>query len=865
MTSSKTKLTVLFGVAAVGAMSAFCGDTDDTVAFYGFKEAAPGTDATTVTLVNAVDASKYAGTVTAFETAETESAATFSDDAPGAYIYSSSRRGAKMICERPQSIHLSAVKNSKGCGGTLAFADLATELSQHQDTGFTVEFYFKAVEGTDPYYSFSYSFLLNCGYTKVSGGALTSFNIYAPCDSTSKLRYGFGGYDTKYPGSSSGAKTLTNMHDGNWHRLALIETAPDETGAQKIMFYVDGSRNINLTIPAADISLAERTDSVAYSLGLNHLCGKYACVRMTSRALETDELMTIGGRAQAAMPEGTVAFYPFDEGESGASAVGETVFNVLDPLYEKGTVTLGTKEGAAVTFDADAPAKYIFAGDDYKAPIVYTNPASLKFSSDESGGSGSVSFSGLGALTSQHHENGHTIEYFLKLDDSGFANYSSSLSANCGYVETAGGNAVALQLYMPFAMTSTYGNGRQFRYALTSYNGHPTVQTSLGYDLWQTGWHHVALVEQKTVTPATEDSAEETNVVLAVYVDYVKRGAGLTLPETKVLTGSQAISLCNSSHHGKYSCLRVTDHALDPSEFLHASNCETYWPKTAVRWTFDGAIGEGFERETNAVPSFADLNPGLYIAGQSFNGNGSSSGGIYQRPKRPRLAIVDEGDGVTPARTNAACVKLFSGPGSATGFRYGAYVNVDMPAEARLMEGDFTAEGIFCIARKDWIETAESFPRGRPRLSIMSCYKSTAVVPWDLSIHNLTLSQTMLKLSAYAVSDAESQTAETKAVSTPSGDFLNDEKPHHLAVTYQESENRLVLYYDYQPVLTNQLSGPIAWPSTFSTFSIGNGPTLNNNMFHGYADEFRYTRECLMPEEFVRLDPIPLGFLLLLR
>ena len=864
MTTTRMKLAVLLGMVAVGAMSVLADGGTEAIAFYGFKDAAPGTDATTVTLVNAVDASQYAGTVTTFGTAETESAATFSDDAPGAYIYSSSRRGAKIICEHPQSIHLSAVKNSTGCGGTIAFADIATELSKHHDTGFTVEFYFKAVEGSDPYYPYSSTLQANCGYTKVSGGALTSFNIYAPCDSISKLRYGFGGYGSSYPGNSAGSKNLTKIHDGKWHRLALIETAPDETGAQKIMFYVDGSRNIDLTIPAADITLTERTDSVAYSLGLDHLCGKYACVRMTSRALETDELMTIGGRAPVAMPEGTVAFYPFDEGVPGESAVGETVFNVLDPLCEKGTVTLGTKTGAAVTFDADAPAKYIFDGDAYKATVVYTNPASLKFTSEEDGGSGSVSFAGLGALTSRYHENGHTVEYFLKMDDDAFAGYGASLVAVCGYVEKEGSAAGGLNLYMPFA--KTYSSGREFRYALTSYSGHTTTSSVLGYNLWNTGWHHVALVERKTVTPATGELPETTNTALSVYVDYAQRGS-LSIYGTTLLTGSQAISLCNSCHHGKYSCLRVTDHALEPNEFLHASNCETYWPKTAYRWTFDGTAGETVGVESNAAPSFAELNPGLYISRDAFSGDSKSSAGVRARPTRPRLALVDEGDGEAASRTNAACAKLFSDPGSDSGFRYGPTIETTLDKNARLQEGDFTVEGFFRFAQRDWVETAASYPKGRPRLSIWSClyYSSPAIDYWDLSLHSLTSSQHLFRLTARTVTDAESQTVGSVSVSSPTGDYLNDEKPHHLAVTYEEKTCRLVLYYDYRPILTNQLRSAIAWDSHSPALSIGNGPTLSNNMFHGFVDEVRYTRECLTPDEFVRLDPIPVGFLLLFR
>lgn len=160
MTSSKTKLTVLFGVAVVGAMSAFCGDADDAFAFYGFKEAAPGTDATTVTLVNAVDETKHAGAVTVSVAADTDSAATFSDDAPGAYVYSSSLRDAAMICEHPQSVYLSATKANGGCGGTIDLSGVATELSKHHETGYTVEFFLKRTSD-DPFAGYVATLVFN--------------------------------------------------------------------------------------------------------------------------------------------------------------------------------------------------------------------------------------------------------------------------------------------------------------------------------------------------------------------------------------------------------------------------------------------------------------------------------------------------------------------------------------------------------------------------------------------------------------------------------------------------------------------------------------------------------------------------------
>ena len=48
-------------------------------------------------------------------------------------------------------------------------------------------------------------------------------------------------------------------------------------------------------------------------------------------------------------------------------------------------------------------------------------------------------------------------------------------------------------------------------------------------------------------------------------------------------------------------------------------------------------------------------------------------------------------------------------------------------------------------------------------------------------------------------------------------------------------------------------------------FEVGNGPTLNDNMFDGWVDEVRYSNGVRRPEEFLRMERMRLGTFLIVR
>ena len=808
--------------------------------FYAFKEGDPGEDATRAgtAFLNAVDAQAFPGTAARCESDST-SAVTFDADSPGAAVYSSSGLGAELLCEDPQSVCLSSARTDGGdCGGCLSFEGVGNELSRHHDTGFTLEFFFR-MKPTDVWHKYASTFELDAGYL-VPPSAYSQFKMFFPCDNDERFRYGFGSYSS---GVVSGSANVGGrLDDDKWHHLAFVQTAD-----KRLRFYFDGSLRLDGgPIPSDQITCVERTDkSVALRLGMDALCGKFSCVRLVARELEPADFMAVSSRKPEDLDAETVAFYPFDDGRAGSSAVGTPVCNAVAPLDLQGTVSLSAVDGAAVTFDAEAPGRYVFKGAAYRATPYYVNPGSLRMTADVAG-SGSVSFSNLATELSKHHDGGYTVEYFFKMEDSVFSRYTSCLSFESGLVNEKG-NESAFNLFFPFDMS--YGGGRQFRYSWYNSNYPPSTSQTLPYDPWGNGWHHVAVVE---------DGGK-----VGVFVDYVQYGE-VSYASTKEQADGKHLVFGNGCHHGKYSCLKVTKRALSSDEFLRASNCETCWPSVAARWRFDGPDGEAVGEDVdNAEPSFQELNPGLFHPSAPFSGDGKTSASSYSGRTQYRRALVDDGFGAAPV-TNGGCVRVVSTSDGATGWRYGDESYMDIDGKAGLGVGDFTAEGFFRFDEEDWISTAGAYARGRPRLTLMSLYRNPTTpspLSWALTLGNVTEKGShSLTLKAYTEADG-------LVSESVSGPFFADGKWHHAAVAYDALGKSIVAYYDYRPVVTIMLQGAIDSVTglSWSRFHVGYGPSISENVFHGWVDEVRYSRDCLTPDRFIRQARIPSGMSVIIR
>ena len=454
----KKALNVSFAVALCLSAAVAAAADSDTFAFYSFKDGAAGTSAVGVTLNNDVDSSLHSGTATCPDTDATASA-TFNSDAPGAFIYESGLESAELLCAAPQSIYVTSEANVRA--GSLSFAGAATEFSKHADTGFTLEF-FVWVDSSVSYANWGNTILIPAYRTP--GGVDRTFLISLPYRNMGKMACGVSSLTSG--DTIHGESVIPTLNNGQWHHFAFVQNADNSVG-----IYVDYA--VRKSGTPSTVTVSEVDPGKAVTLLNNTFCGKVSCVRMTKRALGKDEFMRAANRVHSttvtADPD-ALAFYPFDDGAAGTSAAGATVSSVANPQLSKGTVTVSDEATASATFDADAPGKYVFVGEHYADTPIYTNPASVFVTSEVNGSSGSITFQGLGARLSHHHDRGHTVEYFVKMVDSSFTGFVSHFSCNAGYGDSATHSA-ALNLYMPFAMGSSYSNGRQFRVAVGSYSG----------------------------------------------------------------------------------------------------------------------------------------------------------------------------------------------------------------------------------------------------------------------------------------------------------------------------------------------------------------------------------------------------------
>lgn len=824
----------IMGFAVALTLASVSADTE-TFAFYSFRDGAAGESAVGVVTNSVQEADSeetYEGMVTE---AGSLPHVVFSDDAPGLYVYETSHADAALLGDHPQSIQL----GSGACEvstGTLKIQSAGPRLSRCHAGGFTIEFFFK-ISPEDTWSAWSAMFSFDCGYK--FGSSRPSFFVYMPCDNASSLRHGLGGYNAS--AGLGGKSTLAYpLNDGKWHHFAAVESR--SAGDPVLTLYVDG--NVCATysnLASSGVELTVDDNGTGIELGRNNVSWKMSCLRLTARPRSVDEFMAVTSRSAVAVPAGTLAFYPFDDDVPLASAVGKTVFNAANPMVHAGTVTLANESTASAVFDADAPAKYIFHGEHYGSSPLYTNPASVHVSSDVAGKSASIALSDLGRELSKHHADGITVEYFIKLDDNAFEGFTSSFNLQAGYVKDS--TAMSVDLYMPFDMGASYGNGRQFRFAIGGYSSGYKAITTVDYDLWDQTWHHVALVGQgRTVK---------------LFVDYIEK-CSVTADDAVELTTVADLVLGRNVHHAKYSCLRATVRALSAAEFLRASDFDTYWPKTAMYQTFDrsGDVSMAMPTVlTNDAPSFADVNAGIYAAmvsgasGELKVYNMTATTPLYADNRPYRLATVS-GEVFHTNRHSAAFVSTSIGEDY---FRDGAYLQLGAGQSDGLVSEDFTCEGFFRFDNKGWNETSSTFALGRPRMTLMGFRPTVGDARWALTVNDLSTGMHRFSLAGRAGDDVVAWSDPTFA----------DGGWHHVAVTYEATATQLVAYCDYKPVVTNILSAPFGL--TGGDFMFGCGEGFNNNAFQGWMDELRCSRGALPSSEFLRMNRIPLGLAIIVK
>ena len=536
----------------------------DTIAFYPFDEGTVGEFL--ASHHNAVDRDSFVGTAVVDPSHADVSTMRMSDETPGRYIFSGRRTQDRLVYTEPRSLRLgSGTRNiTANTFGYLEIPSVSAELSQHHDTGITIEFFFKLDAG-DEWYPGSYQVGFDAGYV-VNGSSNARIKTLLPTSRNYETRLVVNstasGENNKDIVAATDVRSkisgFTSFNDGRWHHYAFVEDP--STGSFR--YYVDrvlvGSKtmeSLNLTvrqIAAGGFFNIGRVQVGEYSFG-----AAISCLRFSKVALLADEFLVAGDEVWT---EDTVAAYDFRDDAEGVSAVGTaTLKNAVNPLCNAGSVSVSSTAGAnpSAVFDSDVPFPYLFRGTRNVGDVpLYSNPQSIRITSDMTGNAAWVLLTGLGTVVSQLHDEGYTVEYFVKYLDERQGSYAPAFMAcTAGYPSN-------FRLYMPVAVTESLRNSVVYSIGSREVSGAVKYSGTVASDYLADGkWHHVAVVAQPR-------DVETGTVAISVWIDRSRYGA-ISVASAEEITDDQPLSLCHgANYHVKLACVTLSRGAKGPDDFL---------------------------------------------------------------------------------------------------------------------------------------------------------------------------------------------------------------------------------------------------------------------------------------------------------
>lgn len=266
-------------------------DQPDLAAFYSFRDGAKGESATGVSLLNDVSPLVDPGSVSLSTAEGANPTATFDDDAPGTAIYGGEEYPEVPFVTNPASVVLDS--ETTGKSGTLAFPELGKVLYGAHATGYTLEYFFKFVDGDNSQYDPCCA--INAGYMP-KNTTVRPFHVALPrLRDCADYLYGFE-YSV-----AEGEMMLEKLSgqllwDGRWHHFACVETPVVDTTQSPavtnwhVTTWVDYK---SASRPYVIKNIANSADLVTSGLELCknlHHC-KYSCLKLTKRPLTRREFM----------------------------------------------------------------------------------------------------------------------------------------------------------------------------------------------------------------------------------------------------------------------------------------------------------------------------------------------------------------------------------------------------------------------------------------------------------------------------------------------------------------------------------------------------------------------------------------------
>ncbi len=805
----------------------FCAFADDTtLGFWAFKDGAVGEDAGTI---DKTSGSCSNGVGTAYMTSASAGVLpTFSDDVPGTVIFGSMAKN--LICTNPQSLKFTYNDNvNSNNGGYVDFAGLSTSLSAL--TNYTVEMFVKL----DPdwtLYDDTSSWTWRSKSAMYVESAVHSYKLVVPANDSKQINL-----QAYYVNKTvtAGKSDSSSYNDGDWHHVAVVyhgdtcmaELFVDYTSAGAISY-----TNELLTSSASLILGTGKSDKRS----TERYRGKIACLRASSAALGMAGFMRA---ATATLPsDALLGFWPFKDGEDGATV--STVTNAASADWGTGEAGLVSTAGVMPKFSSDRPGQYVYSAH-LGGSVIAEEPQSVYFSTTNNSGGGKIELAEISTTLS--FVNDYTIEYFFKDEDTNryyrtSLGYYTGTNTACKLITHASGPTV-----LGFQALKNVSNPSSMGYS--SYSSADRAD----FNCLDGAWHHVAIVYTASNTTAT------------LYVDYDTAHPKSLVYTNELQTASKPLTLGTSAllvkaiteaFMGRIACPRVMTRALDPDEFLMATDSAVD-PTVVFAWNFEEGSSGSEISAAQGYPSFSQNSEVPYVIGDTQPTYSSAA-------PRPGSRVFW---GSECRNTNNVCAE-FWGYQKATEL---TTIRIYAGATLRQPRATFAGQN-----PTNW--TMEAYVKVRDQQSLWNTSgtgilifgKAGNISPQQTSPERLyprycwwleQKSTGELKLVWREVNGDE-QGLEANAVTAAS--YLGDDTWHHIALTYDAALKTFKLYVDATLVLTQTLDDPL-WDGPYE-YDFARG--LDIYGFEGYMDEIRFSNVVREPSDFVSLLPSS-GLLIMLR
>lgn len=193
----------------------------NSVAFYSFNEGTAGETVVGKAVVNALDGTVHAGTVSLREGGQNADLV-YDDDAPGKYLFDQGfYYGKTPVCTDPKSIRFCSATKT-GSGALIEFADLASEMS---GDSWTVEFFFKIGASEKDLFAWATFLSAACGMGGKGANSVdySEKSLELTWNSTSSMFNSIGEVNNLRSYISQ------QVADDTWHHFAAIFDASKKT------------------------------------------------------------------------------------------------------------------------------------------------------------------------------------------------------------------------------------------------------------------------------------------------------------------------------------------------------------------------------------------------------------------------------------------------------------------------------------------------------------------------------------------------------------------------------------------------------------------------------------------------------------